>query len=216
MVGVGQNWRLDCNKSLHSAAELVPGRSIDTVSFCGWAPCHAEAALCENTSCKIPSSRMGNFFVMSSSSIMASQSTLAFATRIGWKPSALMFHFWIPNGSGKPRKSISRNTKRMAAALLALSWIRHYKALTLTTLQRIRQLKTQKLYMHVDGRQKKECTVSRGRLCLMYVMHLSTMTMQLPLAQMSNRDGEAGMETVLWDISVIPNGTGRFLGEFYI
>ena len=31
------------------------------------------------------------------------------------------------------------------------------------------------------------------------------MTMQLPLAQMSNRDGEAGMETMLWDISVIPN-----------
>ena len=50
MVNVGQNWRLDCNKSRHSAAELVPGRSIDTVSFCGWAPCHAEAALCENTS----------------------------------------------------------------------------------------------------------------------------------------------------------------------
>ena len=39
MVNVGQNWRLDCNKSRHSAAELVPGRSIDTVSFCGWAPC---------------------------------------------------------------------------------------------------------------------------------------------------------------------------------
>ena len=94
MVSVGQNWHLDCNKSLHSAAELVPGRSIDTVSFCGWAPCHAEAALCEYTSCNIPSSRMGNFFVMSSSS-MASQSTLAFATKIGWKPSALMFHFWI-------------------------------------------------------------------------------------------------------------------------
>ena len=31
------------------------------------------------------------------------------------------------------------------------------------------------------------------------------MTMQLPLAQMANRDGEAGMETMLWDISVIPN-----------
>ena len=59
--------------------------------------------------------------------------------------------------------------------------------------------------MHVDGRRKKECTVSRGKLCLMYVMRLSTMTMQLPLAQMSNRDGEAGMETMLWDISVIPN-----------
>ena len=67
VVSVGQNWRLDCNKSLHSAAELVPGRSIDTVSFCCWAPCHAEAALCEYTSCNIPWSRMGNFFVMSSS-----------------------------------------------------------------------------------------------------------------------------------------------------
>ena len=43
----------------------------------------------------------------------------------------------------------------------------------------------------------------------MYVMHLSTMTMQLLPAQMSNRDGEAGMETMLWDISVIPNGTGQ-------
>ena len=66
MVNVGQNWRLDCNKSRHSEAVLVPGRSIDTVSFCGWAPCHAEDALCENTSCKMPSSRMGNFLVMSS------------------------------------------------------------------------------------------------------------------------------------------------------
>ena len=26
MVSVGQNWRLDCNKSLRSAAELVPGQ----------------------------------------------------------------------------------------------------------------------------------------------------------------------------------------------
>ena len=95
-------WRLDCNRSLYSAAELVPGRSIDTVSFCGWAPCHAEAALCEYTSCNIPSSRMGNFCVMSSSS-MASQSTLAFATKIGWKPSALMFHFWIRQDFSGPR-----------------------------------------------------------------------------------------------------------------
>ena len=105
VVSVGQNWRLDCNKSLHSAAELVPGRSIDTVSFCGWAPCHAEAALCEYTSCNIPSSRMGNFFVMSSSS-MASQSTLAFATKIGWKPSALMFHFWIRQVTSRARESL--------------------------------------------------------------------------------------------------------------
>ena len=67
MVNVGQNWRLDCNKSRHSEAALVPRRSIDTVSFCGWAPCHAEDALCENTSCRMPSSRMENFLVMSSS-----------------------------------------------------------------------------------------------------------------------------------------------------
>ena len=45
----------------------------------------------------------------------------------------------------------------------------------------------------------------KRRLCLMYVTRLSTMTMQLPLAQMANRDGEPGMETMLWDISVIPN-----------
>ena len=109
MVNVGQNWRLDCNKSRHSDAELVPGRSIDTVSFCGWGPCHAEDALCENTSCKMPSSRMGNFFVMSSSS-MASQSTLALATRIGWKPSALMFHFCI-------RQLTSRACEPLAASL---------------------------------------------------------------------------------------------------
>ena len=106
VVSVGQNWRLDCNRSLHSAAELVPGRSIDTVSFCGWAPCHAEAALCEYTSCNMPSSRMGNFFVMSSSS-MASQSTLAFATKIGWKPSALMFHFWIRQVTSRAREPLA-------------------------------------------------------------------------------------------------------------
>ena len=106
VVSVGQNWRLDCNRSLHSAAELVPGRSIDTVSFCGWAPCHAEAALCEYTSCNIPSSRMGNFFVMSSSS-MASQSTLAFATKMGWKPYALMFHFWIRQVTSRAREPLA-------------------------------------------------------------------------------------------------------------
>ena len=110
MVNVGQNWRLDCNKSRHSEAELVPGRSIDTVSFCGWAPCHAEEALCENTSCKMPSSRMGNFFVMSSSS-MASQSTLALATRIGWNPSALMFHFWIRQVTSRAREPLAASLR---------------------------------------------------------------------------------------------------------
>ena len=31
------------------------------------------------------------------------------------------------------------------------------------------------------------------------------MIMQLPPAQMANRDGDAGMETMLWDINTIPN-----------
>ena len=79
----------------------------------------------------------------------------------------------------------------------------------ITTLQRIMQLKTRKHYMHVDGRQKKIFTVLRGRLCLMYVMHLSTMTMLLLLAQMLNRDGGTGMKTMLRDINVIPNGAGQ-------
>ena len=29
--------------------------------------------------------------------------------------------------------------------------------------------------------------------------------MQLPPAQMANQDGDAGMETMLWDINIIPN-----------
>ena len=62
-----------------------------------------------------------------------------------------------------------------------------------------------RLSLHVDGRQKTVFTVLRGRLCLMYVMHLSTMTMLPPLAQMPNRDGGTGMKTMLWNINVIPN-----------
>ena len=57
--------------------------------------------------------------------------------------------------------------------------------------------------------QTKEGMYRIKRQALPDVRDLSTMTMQLPLAQMSNRDGEAGMETMLWDISVIPNGTGQ-------
>ena len=56
-------------------------------------------------------------------------------------------------------------------------------ALVLTTLRRNMQLKNLRHYMHVDGRQKTVFTVLRGRLSLMYVMHLSTMTMLPPLAQ---------------------------------
>ena len=89
------------------------------------------------------------------------------------KRDATLEKIWrMSNGNGKPRKSTSCSTKRMAATLLALTWPWHFKALTLTTL-RIMQLKTQKHYMHVDGRPKKVFTVSRGRLYLMYVMHLS-------------------------------------------
>ena len=136
--------------------------------------------------------------------------SLRSSVRTPIKRDATLEKIWrMSNGNGKPRKSTSCSTKRMAATLLALTWPWHFKALTLTTLQRIMQLKTQKHYMHVDGRQKKVFTVSRGRLCLMYVMHLSTMTMLLLLAQMSNRDGGTGMKTMLRDINVVPNGTGQ-------
>ena len=103
------------------------------------------------------------------------------------------------------RSIISSYTRRMSLALLALIWIEPFLALTLTTLQHFRQLKTQKLYMHVDGRPRKVRTVSRGEPCLMYETRLSRMIMQLPPAQMANRDGDAGMETMLWDINIIPN-----------
>ena len=68
-----------------------------------------------------------------------------------------------------------------------------------------RQLMTQKLYTHVDGRPRKVRTALRGEPFLMYETRLSRMIMQLPPAQMANRDGDAGMETMLWDINIIPN-----------
>ena len=111
----------------------------------------------------------------------------------------------MSNRNGRIRSIISSNTRRMSLALLALIWIEPFLALTLTTLQHFRQLKTQKLYMHVDGRPRKARTVSRGEPCLMYETRLSRMIMQLPPAQMANRDGDAGMETMLWDINIIPN-----------
>ena len=40
---------------------------------------------------------------------------------------------------------------------------------------------------------------------LMYETSLSRMIMQLPPAQMANQDGNAGMETMLWDFNIIPN-----------
>ena len=111
----------------------------------------------------------------------------------------------MSNRNGRIRSIISSNTRRMSLALLALIWIGPFLALTLTTLQHFRQLKTQKLYMHVDGRPRKVRTVSRGEPCRMYETRLSRMIMQLPPAQMTNRDGDAGMETMLWDINIIPN-----------
>ena len=38
---------------------------------------------------------------------MASQSSLAFATKIGWKPSALMFHFWIRQVTSRAREPLA-------------------------------------------------------------------------------------------------------------
>ena len=110
---------------------------------------------------------------------------------------------------GSRAREVTCRIQKCCASLLVLTWPWHFMALTLTTLQRTMQLKTRKHYMHVDGRQKKVFTVLRGRLCLMYVMHLSTMTMLLLLAQMSNRNGGTGMKTMLWDINVIPNGAGQ-------
>ena len=111
----------------------------------------------------------------------------------------------MSNRNGRIRSITSSNTRRMSLALLALIWIQPFLALTLTTLRHCRQLKTQKLYMHVDGRPRKVRTVSRGEPCLMYETRLSKMIMQQPPAQMANRDGDAGRETMLWDISIIPN-----------
>ena len=69
VVKVGQNWRLDCNKSRHCATALLPGRRRrEAVILCGWAPFHAEEALCENTSWRMPSRRdgklLGDFFIL--------------------------------------------------------------------------------------------------------------------------------------------------------
>ena len=111
----------------------------------------------------------------------------------------------MSNKNGKIRSTISSNTRRMSLALLALSWREPFLALTLTTLQHFRQLMTQKLYTHVDGRPRKVRTALRGEPFLMYETRLSRMIMQLPPAQMANRDGDAGMETMLWDINIIPN-----------
>ena len=86
--------------------------------------------------------------------------------------------------------TISSNTRRMSLALLALIWREPFLALTLTTLQHFRQLMTQKLYTHVDGRPRKVRTALRGEPFLMYETRLSRMIMQLPPAQMANRDGE--------------------------
>ena len=68
--------------------------------------------------------------------ISSSQSSV----RTPMRRAATLEKTWrMSNRSGKPRNIISSNTRRMALALLALSWIRQFKALTLTTLQHIRQ-----------------------------------------------------------------------------
>ena len=104
----------------------------------------------------------------------------------------------MSNGSGKPRKSISRNTKRMADLDTALQG---FDIDNTAAYQAIEDSKA----LHARRWQTKEGMYRIKRQALPDVR---TMTMQLPRAQMSNRDGDTGMETMLWDISVIPNGTG--------
>ena len=81
----------------------------------------------------------------------------------------------------------------------------HFMALVLTTLRLNMQLKDPRHCMHVDGRRKTVLTVSRGVHSLMFAMHLSAMTMLLPLAQMPIQNGGTGMQTMLWDINFILN-----------
>ena len=54
----------------------------------------------------------------------------------------------------------------------------------------------------------------------MYETSLSRMIMQLPPVQIANQDGDAGMETLLWEFNITPNDlaidTSCFLQEFYI
>ena len=95
--------------------------------------------------------------------------------------------------------------KRMAPVLRVLTWPWHFMALVLTTLRRNMQLKDPRPYMHVDGGRKTVLTVLRGVHSLMFVMHLSAMTMLLPLAQMPIQNGGTGMKTMLWDINFILN-----------
>ena len=86
-----------------------------------------------------------------------------------------------------------------------LAMARHFMALVLTTLRRNMQLRDPRHYMHADGRRKTVLTVLRGMLSLMFVMHLTAMTMLLPLAQMPIQNGGTGMKIMLWDINFILN-----------
>ena len=70
-----------------------------------------------------------------------------------WKDATLEKILRMLNVNGKPRNCTFWIIKRMAAILLALTWLRHFVALVLTTLRRNMQLKSRRLYMHVDGRQ---------------------------------------------------------------
>ena len=99
-----------------------------------------------------------------------------------WKDAALEKILRMLNVNGKPRNCTFWIIKRMVPVLLDLAMALH--GLVLTTLRRNMQLKDPRHYMHVDGRRKTVLTVLRGMLSLMFVMHLSAMTMLLPLAQM--------------------------------
>ena len=122
-----------------------------------------------------------------------------------WKEATLEKILRMLNVHGKLRNCTFWITKRMAPVLLVLTWPWHFMASVLTTLRRNMQLKDPRHYMHVDGRRKTVLTVLRGMLSLMFVMHLSAMTMLLPLAQMPIHNGGTGMKIMLWDINFILN-----------
>ena len=128
-----------------------------------------------------------------------------------WKDATLEKILRMLNVNGKLRNCTFWIIKRMAPVLLVLTWPWHFMALVLTTLRRNMQLKDPRHYMHVDGRRKTVLTVLRGVHSLMFVMHLSAMTMLLPLAQMPIQNGGTGMKTMLWDINFILNWAGHVI-----
>ena len=134
--------------------------------------------------------RSGSIFFLPSSDLL-------------WKGDTLERTVRMLSVNGKLPNCTFRIIKKMVPVLPVLTWQWLFMALVSTTLLRRMQLKDPRHHMHVDGRRKTVLTVLRGTLSLMFVMHHTSTTTLLPLAQMPIHDGETGMMTTLWDINYI-------------